>query len=323
MTDSPLVYVSVLNWNGYQKTIECLHSLACLDYRNKKVLVVDNNSVDGSKEHIRREFPSIEIICSDVNHGYAGGHRLCLDRAMQEKADLLWILNNDLVVRPNTLTELVNTYLRWGKCLCGSIQLLSTDQSRISFGEGWEVDVNGKPDYAKPVQFFGRSYHEYFSKNMRERVVSNVSGSSILIPISVVREHGFMDTSFFLYSEETEYCLRLGKIGIPSLVVPSSVVVHEIEGSYKGNPILAAVMKYYKKRNRLVRIRRHSGMRAYLRCVIAETRSCLKLLVKSLVMRKVPSAFLVPYYEYLGFRDALLNQMGKRFAPEDFLNRLF
>ena len=73
---SPLVYISILNWNGYALTIECLKSLEVLNYPNYRVIVVDNHSVDNSVEMIQKAFPDIHLIESSSNLGFAGGHEL-------------------------------------------------------------------------------------------------------------------------------------------------------------------------------------------------------------------------------------------------------
>src|SRR5690606_1402739 len=70
----------------------------------------------------------------------------------------------------------------------------------------------------------------------QEREVSALSGSSLLLPLHIVRKYGFMDTSFFLYAEETDYCYRLRKHKIPSILVPTSIVIHTRQGSSKDKP---------------------------------------------------------------------------------------
>ena len=67
------VDVVILNWNGWLDTIACLESLRRQDYCNFNLLVVDNDSTDGSVERIKQVMPSLEILQTGVNLGFGGG----------------------------------------------------------------------------------------------------------------------------------------------------------------------------------------------------------------------------------------------------------
>lgn len=320
LSKSPKVYVSVLNWNGGVNTIKCLDSLMHLEYENAKILVVDNNSVDQSLQHIHRTFPDIDIISSDVNRGYAGGHRLALDKAISNNAELFWMLNNDLTVKPTAMMELVNAYLRRGHGLYGGLALKASDELRIGPCGGWEIGRNGKPDYRSYKRLTGQIYSDIFH-DMEERIVANVYGSSLMVPTAVIKQHGFMDECFFLYGEETDYCLRLGKKGIPSVLVPSSVVIHEGQGSLKVRSELEAVIQYYEKRNWLFLVKRHWGTVRYLRVMFREFQACFTLWADNhLAITKTHSWPTASKYRCLAVLDALRNRMGKTLAPEDYLS---
>src|SRR5687768_4773928 len=99
----PLVYISVLNWNAGEKTAQCIHSLTQLDYSDHRIIIVDNASQDNSVEYLHALFPEITIISSSENLGYAGGHRLAVEKAFAGGAELIWLLNNDLEVKADAL----------------------------------------------------------------------------------------------------------------------------------------------------------------------------------------------------------------------------
>src|SRR5438552_1228619 len=71
-----LVCIIVLNWNGWQDTLECLESLRRLDYPNFRVLVVDNGSTDDSVERFKKFSLQDELIETGRNLGYAGGNNV-------------------------------------------------------------------------------------------------------------------------------------------------------------------------------------------------------------------------------------------------------
>ena len=90
--------------------------------------------------------------------------------------------------------------------------------------------------------------------------VANVFGYSMLIPMEIIWLHGFMDTSYFLYYEETDYCLKLLKKRIPSYWVGSSKVNHEKQGSLKNNLLLKEIIEYYLYRNLFSILFRHGKL---------------------------------------------------------------
>src|SRR5436190_7401977 len=139
---APSVAVIVLNWNGRDDTLACLESLAGLNYDNFQVMVVDNGSTDGSVGAIRPRFPGVEIIETGRNLGFAEGNnvgiRLALDRGM----DYVFLLNNDTVVDPSLLSELVAAAERCPEGgIFGAQILYHSDPLKIWFaGARWDEE---------------------------------------------------------------------------------------------------------------------------------------------------------------------------------------
>jgi GT2 family glycosyltransferase len=316
---SPKVVISILNWNGCDKTLACLETLRGLDYPDYEMVVVDNHSRDDSVTRIRAAFPDVELLCADANLGFSGGHQFALDHILPRGADLFWMLNNDTRVQPDTLAALVDAYRRWGDALYGSVWLDADDRQRVEFGGGWELDARGQPDFSLYNRFVGMLYEKYRA-NQPERAVATLSGSSLLVPLSVIRQHGFFDESFFFYGEDIDYCLRLAKKGIPSVIVPTSVITHEKHGAFEGRSKLDWVRTYYYKRNYTVVIRRHRGWRPFLRLVFSDLRFCARAWISSVRRTRKLGIPAKHRDRYLSLRDVLLCRMGKTIAPEDYLD---
>lgn len=109
----PFVRIVVLNWNSAWYTARCLRSLRRTDYPDDRfeIVVVDNASVDGSRERIAHDFPDIRLTANRTNLGFA---EAC-NRAMRDVArgqapgvDLVALVNNDAVVEPGWLRPLVD-----------------------------------------------------------------------------------------------------------------------------------------------------------------------------------------------------------------------
>ena len=105
----PKVCVIILNWNGLEDTIECLESLKKTTYPNYEVVVVDNGSKGNDAQVLEERFADrIHLVRNDRNYGYAGGNNIGIRYALTGSVpDYLLILNNDVVVAPDFLTEMV------------------------------------------------------------------------------------------------------------------------------------------------------------------------------------------------------------------------
>src|ERR1039457_4136566 len=105
----PKVFIIVLNWNGLKDTLECLDSVFKLEYPNFEVIVVDNASTDNSVEVIREKFQQVILIENKENLGFTGGNNTGIRHALQLGTDYFWLLNNDTVLEPDTLSRIVVT----------------------------------------------------------------------------------------------------------------------------------------------------------------------------------------------------------------------
>ena len=103
----PLVYIVILNWNNAPDTIECLQSLEKSNYLSYVPLVIDNGSTNGAVEDIRDRFSAINVIELEENLGYAVGNNVGIQHAMEQGAEYVLILNNDTIVEPNMISELI------------------------------------------------------------------------------------------------------------------------------------------------------------------------------------------------------------------------
>lgn len=316
MNQQPKVYISVLNWNGAAQTLRCIESLYHLDYPAYHIIVVDNASVDDSVMQIRATFPAVDLISAPTNLGYAEGNRLAVERALalDDGNGLFWVLNNDSVVLPGTLTAFVEAYRRHGEALYGGVTAgydASPDEAdwRIN-ARVWE---NNRFRIIRNVP-----YHSLYPTT-DERDVEALSGSSFVVPLSVVQQHGFIDPSYFLYCEDEDYCFRLRAAGVRNIEVPRAVTLHYDGASHKlrSRSTLQPIITYYRARNKIILRRRYFGTGAYMKAVATQLFFAAGWLV--LTLRRGRVAFWSAWYTLLGVRDAVRGRMGKTYAPEDYL----
>lgn len=239
----PIVLISVLNYNNFESTKNCIYSILKSNYKNFEILIIDNKSLDDSFTQLKKEFKEINCIQSSLNGGYAAGHKMSVNYALKNNFDFIWILNNDLTVRKDALKEMLNAYKRYGLGLYGSITLKSENPDIVNFGGGLTYDIRQPLSYNDFEDFTLEKYNS----TVGERKVQCIEGSSFLIPIEIIKKYGFMEEDFFMYGEETDYCYKLNKKGINSFLITSSIVIHSGEESFFNSPIV----RYYTRRNGL------------------------------------------------------------------------
>lgn len=245
--------ISVLNYNNFDATKKCILSILDCSLKNIEIFITDNDSTDNSYQKLKKCFKKLKVVKSKSNMGYAAGHKIGVDYAIQNGFDFIWLLNNDLTVRKKSLHNLLKAYISYSVGIYGSITLKSENPDVVNFGGGKTDDISKAFDYNAYENYLLEDYY----KEAKLRAVQSVEGSSMLIPIEIITKYGFLREDFFMYGEETDYCYSLKKHGISSYIVPESVVIHKGAESLKNSKHLES---YYRRRNMLYFERDHYGV---------------------------------------------------------------
>ena len=137
----PQVSVVIPNWNGMRFIALCLESLYRSRFSDFEVLVIDNNSTDGSREYIQNKYPSVRLICLDANYGFA---RACNEGIHAAMSSLICLLNNDIEVDPDWLSEVYAGMQRHPECAFGTSRMYCFDQRTIFYNTGDVFHTSGK-----------------------------------------------------------------------------------------------------------------------------------------------------------------------------------
>lgn len=296
------VAIVVLNWNNAQDTLACLTSLAALDYPRCKILVVDNGSTDDSVARIRDSFPQVTILETGENLGYAGGNNTGIRHALEHGADLVCILNNDVTVEPGFLAPLVSALK--GRPDVGIVTPLVAEQACASRIWALGSAVNWR-NAAVTRGHAGEPVASWFQHTPFE--VDIASGTAMLVRAEVFQRCGLLDEEFYLYYEESDWCLRVRQAGYRVLAVPASLVRHKVSATLGTT---SPVIDYYMLRNHLRFIGRHwRGPRRS--CLLARvvSREIVRLAVFTM---KPHDGKRIPHRDarLLALRDAGLRRWG-------------
>lgn len=223
----PKVAIIVLNWNGWQDTIECLESLQQITYPNYQIIVVDNGSTDESVEVISTNFPEIKILASKENLGFSGGSNLGIKYALGNGADYVLLLNNDTVVDSNFLKPMVQVAEsdNHAGIVSGKIYYYN-DKERIWSTGGHINRLRGSfIDKGRGVIDRGQ-----FDKEAQRTFFT---GCTMLIKRDVFELVGLLPEAYFFGGEDLEFSLRVSKKGMKLVYCPKAVIWHKVGASHQ------------------------------------------------------------------------------------------
>lgn len=194
----PKIIAIVVNWNGRKETLACLHSLASCWPLSPAVILVDNGSTDGTVTAVGTAFPHVEIIELPTNRHFAAAANVGLRRALERGADYLWLLNNDVVVTPEALDEMVRVAQTDNSTgIVGAKLVHPFDPPGIIVGAYCDLRNGAIIEPALPDE-----------TALDRLVVDYVWGCSMLIRAQAAQQIGLLDASFIAYFEDSDYCLR-------------------------------------------------------------------------------------------------------------------
>jgi len=214
----PKVSVIVLNFNGKEYLKNCFESLKNQTYPNYEVIMVDNASTDESVEYVKKGFPWVRVFQNKENLGFAGGNNAGIKQAT---GNLIALINNDAVADKKWLEELVKVI---------------TVSPKIGI-------VGGKIYYSDPPDrcwFAGGNFYLPFGrgaqiqeKKDRVKEVDWITGCAILFRGKVIEKIGLLDSGYFIYFEDMDFCLQAKRSEYKIIYTPEAVVWHGEAGTTK------------------------------------------------------------------------------------------
>ena len=252
--DECSVAAIVVNWNGWRDTLECLESILRADRVPDSIIICDNGSMDGSLEHLRRWVAArgigdrVALLDLGVNLGFAGANNVGIAYALERDADYVWMVNSDVVVGEKALSRMLA--LLWRNPRAGMVApvfLSYDDPEKIqAMGGGYIIPV-----ICHDTQLGrGRKQSGVLTSPIE---LHHLIGASLLVRADAARDVGPIDESYFLYREETDWCIRMRRRGWKLYCCPDAVVWHK---ECRCIGFRSPVHDYYAVRNMLVLVSR-------------------------------------------------------------------
>ncbi|MEE9162605.1 MAG: glycosyltransferase family 2 protein [Candidatus Neomarinimicrobiota bacterium] len=240
----PFVYIVVLNWNGRDVTLRCLHSIQQLRYSNYATLVVDNGSQDGSVEAIKSQFPQLEVLSLPENRGNARGFNAGMEVGLGASPHWILFLNNDTEVAPDLLVELMRGVEKYPDGGVFSPKIYFGADDGLIWYAGGQVDFR-----------LGRMRHRGIREQDRGQYdepgqTQFVSGCCMLVRAELAHQLGGFDVTFTIsrfkrspgYGEDVDFCYRAQQQQAACYYLPAGKVWHYVSSSMGGELSLRKVL---------------------------------------------------------------------------------
>ena len=210
------VSIVVPNWNGMKFVGMCLDSLAQLDFEGHEVIVVDNGSIDGSREMIEEQYPWVRLLKMPDNMGFAIA---CNEGIKASNAEYIVLLNNDIEVTPDWLKELYEGMQRHPECGMGTTKMMFLDNRDVFYNTGdlfhsWSAG-GGRGQGEKDTG----QYEE-------EDYVFGACAGAGIYRREFFNQVGLFDEDFFIFAEDVDINMRGQLKGLKAVYLPKAKVYH-------------------------------------------------------------------------------------------------
>ncbi|HRX48984.1 MAG TPA: glycosyltransferase family 2 protein [Spirochaetota bacterium] len=255
-----MLSIIIVNYKSSGDITDCLESIFRFEtkYTDYEILIVDNDSGDSGLDILKSKFPFIKIIHAEKNGGFAYGNNIGIKNA---SGDYILLLNPDTYLTDNSIEKLYNRIINDDKIgIIGPMLLFpdGTNQSYYlpkSYLNLWKLFCERFYLYRvfKRIPFFNSYYRTYMDYS-RESYVEQVSGAALLFRKSILSKTGTLDEKYFMYFEESDFCLQAVKNGIAQLYYPESRIVHKggldsESGWERSSAWFTDSFRYYFKKN--------------------------------------------------------------------------
>ena len=241
----------VVTYRRKELLAQCLRALQGQAHPLDEIIVVDNASGDGTAAMVRDEFPEVTLRVLNENRGGAGGFHAGMKMAAERDVDWIWVMDDDAEPETDALEQLFNpgVHHREDTAALASLKVDSKGHRQSAHAGSYNPITMKK----QPVNPNGPEVEP----------ISFSSFVGLMVRTQVVERIGLPCAEYFIWGDDTEYSLRLNKIGKIFLVRGSRVIHHDgfattrkkasvLSQAWRDRPVEQYWRNYYALRNRLL-----------------------------------------------------------------------
>lgn len=253
--------VILVNYNGKLYNDKCIASILNSTVKEQlTIAVVDNASTDGSAELLSKNWEDctrVQLVRLEENYGFSKANNEGIRILQRQGIRNFLLLNNDTEIDSRAIEKMFRDQKRTGAIVVPKIFYADKPDIIWCAGGGFSKVINKQIPYG-----YNKQDNEKYQKS---GYCGFANGCCLFLTEEILNRLGFLDESFFLYSEDTEYSLRAKERGVPIWYCADALVYHKVNGSSKGNE--RPENAYYITRNWLMCSRMHMGKRFIIFCV--------------------------------------------------------
>lgn len=293
----PNVGIVLVNYNGEKFQNDCIKTVKEMDYSNYKIILVDNDSKDNSIQMVRDNYPDVIIIENGNNYGVAKGNNIGIRAALDAGCEYILLLNNDTELDKKLLSKLVSK---------ADVNTITVPKIYYYKPKDLIWFAGGKISWLKgTTEHIGVMQKDSEILN-RECKVSYAPTCCFLVHKAIFEKIGLMDENYFMYYDDTDFCVRATDNNINILYVPEANIFHKVSSSTGGENSL--VSEYYMYRNRLYFIDKFNKYKLFAK--IITKLAIIKRLIKWKIHNKKD------FYNIV--KEAYKDYSQKKFSKKEF-----
>ena len=252
------IAVILVNWKKYNLTSKCIDSLKKSNYKNFKIILVDNEYSEKSLIDLRNKHKELIVFKEKNNLGFAGGNNIGIRYALENDYDYIMLLNNDTEVKENFILPLVERIEK--DHFLGAVQplILNFSNKSIIWNAGGKLN-----------KFLGLTLTRLNNNKLNSSIVFDdytdwISGCCILIKSEILTKVGLLDEKFFNYYEDVDWSLRMKNLGYDLGFVKESIIYHHGSSSSKNKKtkegVISSKIHYFNIRNHILLLKKHKNL---------------------------------------------------------------
>ena len=233
-----LLGVILVNYRTADMTIRCVTSI--LDQgitKTEHIVVVDNNSGDGSVDRIAKTFPKLRVVASDTNGGFGAGVNTGLKWTHEE---YVLVLNPDTYFENNSVFTAISYMMEHPDIGIAGLDLVNSDGSRQYSARRFYslLDV-----VARRIGIVGKFLQQRMDRHLMKDAwqygtpfdAEWIMGTGFVAKRHLVVTLGGIDERYFLYMEDVDLCARVWNAGFRVVCIPNARLVHDHQRSSATN----------------------------------------------------------------------------------------
>jgi len=256
--NKPSIAVILVNWKKYNLTSNCINSLNKSNYKNFKIILVDNEYSEKSIIELKNKYKELLVFKEKNNLGFAGGNNIGIRYALENDYDYIMLLNNDTEVKENFILPLVERMEK--NLFLAAVQplILNFSNKSIIWNAGGKLN-----------KFLGLTSTRLNNNKLNSSIVFDdytdwISGCCILIKSEILTKVGLLDEKFFNYYEDVDWSLRMKSLGYDLGFVKESIIYHHGSSSSKNKKnkegVISSKIHYFNIRNHILLLKKHKNL---------------------------------------------------------------